>query len=122
MSRTRIGTSQILPDGLMRDNINVDKPGQAIITKVLPGSGLKLTNTGCDVGTGDVTISISSFTYIQNNESPSWMINHNLNKLMPLIIVCDSEGNEVEGDIKFINQNTCELTFNPPIKGQAYLA
>jgi len=60
MTQTQIKSSQLLDEGVRRVDINVSASGNALITKVLVGSGLSESHTGVDVGTGDVTISLGN--------------------------------------------------------------
>ena len=60
MARTQIGGSLIDNFSIGRSDINVSTSGEALVTKVLVGSGLTATRTGVDVGTGDVTLSLST--------------------------------------------------------------
>lgn len=122
MAVTRISAKQVLPDGLTREDMNIDLPGQAVITKVITGDGIKMSNTGCDDGTGDVTIYVPNYYFIQDAPASVWDIEHNLGKLMPMVTVCDKDGNEVVGDIRFLSPNRCILTFNPETSGQAFLS
>jgi len=60
MARTQVRSRQILDGGVKKDDLNVNTPGQAVITKVSTNQGLQLlSSTGIDTGTGDVTIGLS---------------------------------------------------------------
>lgn len=60
MARTQIGGSLIENASVGRVDINTTVSGQALVTKVLVGSGLTATKTGIDIGTGDVTLSLNT--------------------------------------------------------------
>lgn len=60
MTRTQISGSQILDGGIQREDINIDKPGNALITKAIAGDNIVLSSTGVDAGTGDVTIGLDT--------------------------------------------------------------
>jgi hypothetical protein len=60
MARTQIGGSLIENASVGRVDINTTVTGQALVTKVLVGSGLTATKTGIDIGTGDVTLSLNT--------------------------------------------------------------
>jgi hypothetical protein len=60
MARTQISGSLIENASVGRVDINTTVSGQALVTKVLVGSGLTATKTGIDVGTGDVTLSLNT--------------------------------------------------------------
>lgn len=58
-----------------------------------------------------------------HNQIPSqdkWIIRHNLSKY-PSITIVDSGGNQVMGDIKYIDLNTIEVSFSGAFAGIAYL-
>ena len=61
-----------------------------------------------------------NFTFNQSPASAVWTINHNLNKF-PNYTVIDSSGDEVEGDVTYINNNQLTLTFSAAFSGTAYL-
>jgi hypothetical protein len=60
MARTQINGTLIGDGTVTRADINTTVAGQALITKLLVGSGLTATRTGVDVGTGDVTVSLNT--------------------------------------------------------------
>ena len=47
---------QIRDGSIQRVDLDVTSSGNAVIAKVLPGTGISLIATGADAGTGDVTI------------------------------------------------------------------
>ena len=59
MSITLVRKSQIRPLNIIRSDINTTTSGSALITKVIAGTGLTLSSTGVNPGTGDVTITLS---------------------------------------------------------------
>lgn len=61
-----------------------------------------------------------NFTYNQSPASAIWTITHNLNKF-PNYTVIDSSGDEVEGDVTYINNTQLTLTFSAAFSGTAYL-
>jgi len=56
MAKTRIGAREVLDSDIGRSDLNISTSGEALIRKVLPGSGINIAWTGVDPGTGDVTI------------------------------------------------------------------
>ena len=62
----------------------------------------------------------STYVYDQAIAATVWTVNHNLNK-HPSITVVDSAGTTVDFKATYINSNTCQLEFNAPFKGTAYL-
>lgn len=59
------------------------------------------------------------YTHTQSVVSDIWTIQHNLNK-MPSVVVVDSGGSTVEGDISYIDFNTLTISFNGAFTGKAY--
>lgn len=66
-------------------------------------------------GSGDRT-----HTHNQSPASDLWVINHNLSKY-PSVDVFDSAGDQVEGDVRHIDENSLRITFTAPFSGVAYL-
>jgi hypothetical protein len=59
MGRTQLGTANVGDGSVGRDDLNATVAGQAVVRKIIAGSGVTLSQTGPDTGTGDVTISVS---------------------------------------------------------------
>lgn len=61
-------------------------------------------------------------TYVHNQASASaqWIIQHNLNRY-PTVVVVDSAGTVVMGEVTYIDSNNIVLDFNPSFAGKAYL-
>lgn len=57
MARTQIRGSQIRTGQVRRVDLNITNVGQAVITKIIAGTGVTIVSTGANSGTGDVTIS-----------------------------------------------------------------
>lgn len=64
---------------------------------------------------------IPSTIYQQTNSSNVWTIAHNLNRF-PSVIVVDSAGSKVEGDIDYIDANNVRVTFGNAFAGTVYLS
>lgn len=63
MARTLIdGADQILAGSIGRASINTATTGSALITKIIAGTGITLSSTGVDAGTGDVTVTASGLS------------------------------------------------------------
>lgn len=60
------------------------------------------------------------YKHVQNLSSSTWTINHNLGKF-PSVVVKDSGGSTVIGDIDYINNNVLNLHFSGSFSGEAYL-
>ena len=62
-----------------------------------------------------------SYQHIQGTTSSSWVITHNLG-FCPNIVVKDSAGSVVEGEIEYDSLNQVTLTFQAAFSGMAYLS
>jgi hypothetical protein len=86
MARTEVRSKQIKDGGVKREDLNTTVTGRAVITRVIAGTGVSLSSTGVDSGTGDVTINATgggptpppietiaspSFTGITTNNTPT---------------------------------------------------
>ena len=60
MTVTQIRSEQVFDEGVKRADLNSTTVVSAVIKKVVQGSGITLSSTGADTGTGDVTISGST--------------------------------------------------------------
>lgn len=56
MPKTEVRSAQILNATVGRSDINVATPGEAVVTKIVAGTGITISGTGADTGTGDVTL------------------------------------------------------------------
>lgn len=63
---------------------------------------------------------IVSFIHEESPASYIWAINHNLNK-KPNVIIIDSAGTLIVGDIKYLNDNNILIEFNNLVSGKAYI-
>lgn len=61
-----------------------------------------------------------SYTHTQSNAATVWPIAHNLGKY-PKVLIMDTAGSEVEGDIKYPDINHVTLTFSSAFAGKAFL-
>ena len=53
---------QILDGSIQRADLDSTTVGQAVIRKIIQGTGININSTGADSGTGDVTISSASIS------------------------------------------------------------
>lgn len=61
MPVTKIRGGPQLDDGsIVRSDLNVTDSGNAVIRKIIAGSGISLSSTGADSGTGDVTVTLNA--------------------------------------------------------------
>lgn len=65
----------------------------------------------------------SGGTYTHNQTSPAstWIIIHNMG-FFPQVTVVDSTGEQVEGEVDYIDANTVNVTFSSAFSGKAYLS
>lgn len=58
MPATNVRGGQIRDGTVQRVDLDVGTPGQSVIARLLQGGGIKITGTGADAGTGDVTVDL----------------------------------------------------------------
>jgi hypothetical protein len=58
MAATTVRGAQVRDATIQRADVDVSTSGQALTAKIVQGSGIGLTSTGADSGTGDVTVSV----------------------------------------------------------------
>lgn len=56
MARTQLTGLQVTDGSIQRSDLDVTTAGSAVIRKVIGGTGITLSSTGPDAGTGDVTV------------------------------------------------------------------
>ena len=61
-----------------------------------------------------------TFEFTQSTPSNVWVIRHGLYK-HPSVTVTDSGGNEVVGEVEYIDMNVVKVTFASVFSGKAYL-
>ena len=61
-----------------------------------------------------------NYVHVQSVASDVWNVNHNLNKY-PSINIIDNEGNEVIGEVQYIDLNNIKLRFNNNFAGKVIL-
>ena len=64
---------------------------------------------------------VVAYTHLQNAVSLSWVITHNLG-FYPNVVVTDSAGTVVEGDLSYASVNQLTVTLSHAISGSAYLS
>lgn len=78
MSRTQITGQQVKNSSVQRDDLDSITAGQAVVTKLIAGSGINFVSTGADVGTGDVTISIAPVGDISSKADTAYVNSQDL--------------------------------------------
>ena len=66
MGRTQLTSREI--GNVQRNDFDIITVGQAVITKIIAGGGVSISQTGVDVGTGDVTVTLA---FTSNNYTSS---------------------------------------------------
>ena len=62
----------------------------------------------------------ANLVFIQSIASSTWSVTHNLSKF-PSVTIVDSAGDEVEGDIYYINNQSLNIVFSASFAGKVYL-
>ena len=62
----------------------------------------------------------AEYIHEQSVSSSNWKIPHNLNKF-PSVMIIDSAGSEVKGDIVYDDKNNLHIKFSAGFTGKAYL-
>ena len=65
MARTQIVSSQLGNGEVKRADLNTATSGSAVITKLIQGTGISLSSTGADAGTGAVTVNVANVSATQ---------------------------------------------------------
>ncbi len=69
MAITQFRASQLGANSVGRDEVNTTVSGQALITRIIQGTGITISSTGVDTGTGDVTINASGAGIVRSINS-----------------------------------------------------
>jgi hypothetical protein len=77
--------------------------------------------SSADYATQWVNNQTISYTHLQNAVSLSWVITHNLG-FYPNVVITDSAGTVVEGDLSYASVNQLTVTLSHAISGYAYLS
>ena len=60
MPKTLVTGLQVKDGSIQRPDLDVTTVGQAVVAKLVQGTGITLSSTGADSGTGDVTINAAA--------------------------------------------------------------
>lgn len=96
------------------------EPGEGVAAGGTTGQILA-KNSGTDYDTEWVDNQTISYSHNQNAVSYNWVITHNLG-FYPNVVVTDSAGTVVEGDISYQSLNQLTVTLAQAISGNAYLS
>jgi hypothetical protein len=77
MARTQLPTTLIADETIVRADLNVSTAGSAVIRKIVQGTGITISSSGIDTGTGDVTISLNTSSVVTsfNNRTGAVSLN-----------------------------------------------
>lgn len=64
MPRTQLPSTLIGDETIVRADLNITTTGSAVIRRLIQGTGITISSTGVDTGTGDVTVSINSSSVV----------------------------------------------------------
>lgn len=78
MAATYVGGKQIKDGSVQRADLDVSTVGQSVIIKIVQGSGISLSSTGADSGTGDVTVNLDQAV------APTWTSSHTFNNAVTI--------------------------------------
>jgi len=78
MPRTVLPSTLISDETIVRADLNVSSSGSAVIRKIIQGTGVSISSTGADPGTGDVTVSINTSSVVTsfNNRTGAVTLNN----------------------------------------------
>lgn len=120
MAQTQVRSNQIGDGEVKRADLNVSTSGSAVIAKAIAGSGISLSSTGPDAGTGDVTISLSgagpdsSYTEaIGDGSTTAIVVTHNLNSRDLIVVIRETASPyaQVFAGVELTTVNTATITF-----------
>lgn len=83
-------------------------------------NGSLILNQDYFVSNYDRAATSETYTHVQSVASSTWVITHNLGKF-PSVMVIDSSGNVVVGEITYNSNNQITIQFSAPFAGKAYL-
>jgi len=120
------GTTELMelyeqgPPGIPGPNGSVGPTGNTGSIGLTGSTGLTgLTGAQGIQGTPGLGVDLS-YQYAQGPASLNWLIIHNLAKF-PSVTVVDSAGEEVEGEVKYLDNNSLRVIFSAAFTGNAYL-
>lgn len=108
MAVTNVRGRQLRDDDVYRQDLNTTVSGSAVIRKVIAGTGISLSSTGVDTGTGDVTISTTATTlngtgYVKMSGTNVSYVPGATTNVASTVVERDASGN-ISGNIIYANQ------------------
>ncbi len=95
-------------------------PGSSGIAQISADAGNQLTQGSDQRLYVPATQPDRHHTHLQASAAAEWLVAHGLGKY-PSATVVDSAGDQVEGDVRFIDANTLLITFSAAFSGRAHL-
>lgn len=62
----------------------------------------------------------ATYVHSQDGSATPWVINHALHKY-PSVFCVDNGGNQIVGELTYVNSQQVTIDFSEPISGKAYL-
>lgn len=96
---------------------------ELLLAAAQPSIAVSLVNTGLTDPSGSSAPGASSdltHTHQQSTAADEWLVTHGLGKF-PSVTVVDSAGDQVEGDVAYIDSNSLRISFSAAFAGRAYL-
>lgn len=104
-----------IQDGATKRTLNVEDLQQGgVALEATQVAVLEALNTLVAQGAG------AYFTYVQQTPSDLWVVDHPLNR-RPAVVVVDTAGTLVHGEVNYVTLNRVELIFSAPFSGTAHL-
>lgn len=100
-------------EGVQITALSVDGPDITVIESTVGAQGPR----GPAGTPGGVDL---SFEHAQSAAASTWVVAHGLGK-RPSVTVVDSAGDQVEGDVTYIDLNNLTIDFSAPFSGEAFL-
>jgi hypothetical protein len=116
---TSVGTGTGLTGGTITSTGSISLNSKLAPADNLTGNALKYLRV--NAGETAVEYAITSYVHTQNISSTTWNITHNL-YFFPNVIVVNSTGANIVGDISYPNNTSLILTFSAAVSGTAYLS
>lgn len=123
--RTEIRTNQIEDGGVTRDDLNTADTGKAVVRKIIQGTGISISSTGVDSGTGDVEINATGggvtnsagANVVPKSDGTNLVASHIHDQLLsfPYVNISVPDGDVVLGDVDNLgpNKQYIDIVNNP---------
>jgi len=108
----------VSPQDIAHWNYAYDKTVQSISISG-PGDVKTITLTRHDNTTISDSVTLA-YVHDQQVAATTWNITHNLNKY-PAVLIVDTAGDEVIGQVHFNNSNSLTITFTSAFSGKAFI-